>query len=123
MQVYVQKSTRTTLPRNSSVVSGGEFSQPVAPENCASRPSLRKSTPNLLKSMANPQRVWAGGCACSRGSKSARPDHDALSQSPGVLVNTAAHMAGNFRTPGYCGYPVAAVLGCRDAVLGCREPP
>ena len=31
MQVYVQKSTRTTLPRSSAGVRGDEFSQPVAP--------------------------------------------------------------------------------------------
>jgi hypothetical protein len=31
MQVYVQKSTSTTLPRRSAVVSGDEFVQPVAP--------------------------------------------------------------------------------------------
>src|SRR5919197_5118429 len=33
MQVYVQKSTRTTLPRRPSAVSGSELSQPVAPSN------------------------------------------------------------------------------------------
>jgi hypothetical protein len=31
MQVYVQKSTRTTLPRSCAGVRGDEFSQPVAP--------------------------------------------------------------------------------------------
>ena len=31
MHVYVQKSTRTTLPRSSAGVRGEEFSQPVAP--------------------------------------------------------------------------------------------
>src|SRR5688500_18106768 len=31
MQVYVQKSTATTRPRRSSVVSGGELSHSVAP--------------------------------------------------------------------------------------------
>jgi hypothetical protein len=31
MQVYVQKLTRTTLPRSSAGVRGDEFSQPVAP--------------------------------------------------------------------------------------------
>ena len=31
MQVYVQKSTRTTFPRRPSGVSGSELSQPVAP--------------------------------------------------------------------------------------------
>src|SRR4051794_8347651 len=31
MHVYVQKSTATTLPRRPSVVSGGEFSHPLAP--------------------------------------------------------------------------------------------
>src|SRR5437016_3543872 len=31
MQVYVQKSTRTTLPCRSAAVSGGELSQAVAP--------------------------------------------------------------------------------------------
>ena len=31
MQVYVQKSTRTTCPRRPAAVSGGELSQPVAP--------------------------------------------------------------------------------------------
>src|SRR4051812_19398852 len=33
MQVYVQKSTSTTLPCKSAGVSGGVFSQPVAPSN------------------------------------------------------------------------------------------
>jgi hypothetical protein len=31
MQVYVQKSTRTTLPRSPAGVRGKEFNQPVAP--------------------------------------------------------------------------------------------
>ena len=33
MQVYVQKSTRTTFPRRPSGVSGSELSHPVAPSN------------------------------------------------------------------------------------------
>src|SRR6185436_14796006 len=33
MQVYVQKSTRTTLPRSSAAVSRGELSQAVAPSS------------------------------------------------------------------------------------------
>ena len=33
MQVYVQKSTRTTFPRRTSGVSGSELSQPAAPSN------------------------------------------------------------------------------------------
>ena len=43
MQVYVQKSTSTTRPRRSSVVSGSEFSQPVAPSNEPRRPSFGSS--------------------------------------------------------------------------------
>jgi hypothetical protein len=39
MQVYVQKSTSTTLPLTSSAVSGGELSQPVAPSKPGKRPS------------------------------------------------------------------------------------
>src|SRR4029453_8138461 len=33
MQVYVQKSTRTTLPRSSAGPRGEEFNQPVPPRN------------------------------------------------------------------------------------------
>jgi hypothetical protein len=40
MQVYVQKSTRTTFPARPPGVSGDEFSQPVAPSN----PGRRSST-------------------------------------------------------------------------------
>src|SRR5215218_1960691 len=39
MHVYVQKSTSTTLPSTSAAVSGGEFSQPVAPPNPGRCPS------------------------------------------------------------------------------------
>src|SRR2546430_4036000 len=39
MQVYVQKSTRTTLPRRPAGVSGGELSHPVAPPNPGRSPS------------------------------------------------------------------------------------
>ena len=39
MQVYVQKSTRTTLPRRFSVESGAELSQPVAPSSEGKCPS------------------------------------------------------------------------------------
>ena len=39
MQVYVQKSTRTTFPRRSSAVSGSELSQPVAPSKPGKWPS------------------------------------------------------------------------------------
>ena len=39
MQANVQKSTSTTLPRNASGDSGGEFSHVVAPEMSGSRPS------------------------------------------------------------------------------------
>src|SRR5438874_114638 len=39
MQVYVQKSTRTTFPRRSLGVSGDELSQPVAPSKAGRRPS------------------------------------------------------------------------------------
>ena len=44
MQVYVQKSTRTTLPRSSSVVSGGELSHPVAPPSDGSAPCVVLAT-------------------------------------------------------------------------------
>src|SRR5271169_4803046 len=39
MQEYVQKSTKTTLPRNASGVRAGEFNQAVAPLNEGSSPS------------------------------------------------------------------------------------
>ena len=42
MQVYVQKSTRTTLPRRSAAMSGGELSHPVAPSKPGRRPSEGK---------------------------------------------------------------------------------
>src|SRR4029450_5643925 len=44
MQVYVQKSTRTTLPARPSGVSGDEFSQPVAPSKPGRRPSTGNPT-------------------------------------------------------------------------------
>jgi hypothetical protein len=44
MQVYVQKSTSTTEPRNPAGVSGGELSQPLAPSN----PGSRLSTGNVV---------------------------------------------------------------------------
>src|SRR5262249_9349037 len=53
MQVYVQKSVRTTFPRRSAVVSGGELSQPVAPSkpgtwpSTGNEPALRR-LPNRL---------------------------------------------------------------------------
>src|ERR1700722_13184873 len=40
MQEYVQKSTNTTLPRNSAGVSGAEFSQAVAPLKDGISPSI-----------------------------------------------------------------------------------
>src|SRR5439155_995808 len=39
MQVYVQKSTRTTFPRRPSLVSGCELSHPVAPPGDGNSPS------------------------------------------------------------------------------------
>src|SRR6267143_2346203 len=39
MQVYVQKSTRTTFPRRSALVSGCELSHPVAPPREGNSPS------------------------------------------------------------------------------------
>src|SRR6478672_13366890 len=44
MQVYVQKSIRTTFPRRSAVASGRELSHPVAPSSEANSPSMGKST-------------------------------------------------------------------------------
>ena len=38
MQVYVQKSTATTLPTSASSVSGSEFNHPVAPSKAGMRP-------------------------------------------------------------------------------------
>ena len=44
MQVYVQKSTRTTFPWRSAIESGCELSHPVAPSNDANSPSMGRST-------------------------------------------------------------------------------
>jgi len=43
MQVYVQKSTRTTFPRSDSPVNGAEFSQPIAPPRSGISPSSAKA--------------------------------------------------------------------------------
>jgi hypothetical protein len=48
MQVYVQKSTRTTFPCRSAAASGGELSQPVAPSKLARRPSTGSSVSRAL---------------------------------------------------------------------------
>src|SRR5262249_54088918 len=65
MQVYVQKSTRTTFPRNPSAVSGGELSQPVAPSkpgtwpSTGSEPALRRLLKRLMsrRSSQRPERA------------------------------------------------------------------
>ena len=44
---YVQKSTRTTRPRNASAVSGSELSQVVEWSSCASALIVRASIPDL----------------------------------------------------------------------------
>src|SRR6185503_4114286 len=56
MQVYVQKSTRTTLPRRPSGVSGSELSQPVAPSNEARRPSTGNSAASPARRCASERR-------------------------------------------------------------------
>src|SRR6476620_1035202 len=52
MQVYVQKSTRTTFPRRPSGVSGSELSQPVAP----SKPGRWVSAPSLANQLISQYR-------------------------------------------------------------------
>src|SRR3954447_3173988 len=68
MQVYVQKSASTTFPSRSAGVSGGEFSQPVAPSkpgmwpSTGSDPALRRllnrlTTPSAARSRPRPPRL------------------------------------------------------------------
>ena len=47
MHVYVQKSTRTTLPLRPSGVNGSELSQTVEPLNDGSTPSIGRGTGSL----------------------------------------------------------------------------
>jgi hypothetical protein len=45
MQVYVQKLTTTTFPRQASAVCGGELSQSFAPPRDGKRPSAGSDNP------------------------------------------------------------------------------
>ena len=91
MQVYVQKSTRTTFPPTSAAVSGGELSHPVGPVETReatlgghrSRPSmaehiepahvgevLRRSYPGCLRSGLKLARTSSEkSCGCSHAAK------------------------------------------------------
>src|SRR3954464_13751099 len=53
MHVYVQKSMRTTFPRRSSVLSGDELSQPVAPSRPGRCPSEGRAAASLLRRLLN----------------------------------------------------------------------
>jgi hypothetical protein len=48
MQVYVQKSIRTTLSRKLSLVKGDELSHPVAPPREGRLPSLKNEAAAIL---------------------------------------------------------------------------
>src|SRR4051812_50038725 len=63
MQVYVQKSTSTTLPCKSAAVSGAVFSQPVAPSNPGTRSGRSAARSRLGPLRQNPVRAdeVAGG--------------------------------------------------------------
>src|SRR4051812_50079384 len=54
MQVYVQKSTSTTLPCKSAAVSGAVFSQPVAPSNPGTRSGRSAARSRLGPLRQNP---------------------------------------------------------------------
>src|SRR6185437_14200943 len=69
MQVYVQKSTSTTLPRRPSGVSGGELSQAVAPSNDARRPSNGRCEAGRSWSVTSAPRSASGDIQDGRGER------------------------------------------------------
>ena len=65
MQVYVQKSTRTTLPCRSAAVSGPELSHAVARPSAARSPCF-----DYLRSDLKPARTsWEKSAGCSQAAK------------------------------------------------------
>src|ERR687897_752456 len=92
MQVYVQKSTRTTFSTKLSGVSGDEFSQPVAPSKPGKRPSTgngavrgwRRAPKRLTSSDLRPRRPRTRPGPPAEECLRCRPQKSRANKRPGI---------------------------------------